>query len=329
MWSTDRTHWWDGVAWRRVGPDGRFYSNGERWFPIPLDAIAPISDGADPEKLSRAAPPLKKPMSVGVKVGIGAGSFVILLIILGIIGAATGGGSKQTGAVATPNPPSASPRTPSPKPSPTPSPTPAPTAEATPIPSTMVAPTSAAPPTPSPATPAPVATPKSSPTSAPKAPADPHALTVANVTQSISDNENFWPRHDFSAMTITIASDGSVTVTITPTTLQNEEDTFNIAAYDAIIVYKSIFGWYGTATSVKVDLRTDFIDAYGKTTTEDAVWLTASAATAAQFQYDGLIQRTVQNTYIIYDDVDSYYIHPAIWKNLDANSRGDLVDFTK
>ena len=34
-WSSDGLQWWDGVAWRPVGPDRRYYSDGQRWIPIP------------------------------------------------------------------------------------------------------------------------------------------------------------------------------------------------------------------------------------------------------------------------------------------------------
>ena len=48
-WSGDGTHWWDGAAWRPVGPDQRYYSDGARWIPLPQAAF-PAPPMAAPQR---------------------------------------------------------------------------------------------------------------------------------------------------------------------------------------------------------------------------------------------------------------------------------------
>src|SRR2546423_760556 len=155
---------------------------------------------------------------------------------------------------------------PTPRPSPLPTPTPSPLS-----PSPVPTPTPLATPSPSPSPshlPTAIPSPLQSPVASPTPAADPHTLTVANVTKSIHDNQNFVLNANFDNMKVTI-SGGVITVTARPTSLYDEQDTFRTGAADGLVVAKATLGWYPSATQVHVVVQTEFTDIYGNTTTED------------------------------------------------------------
>lgn len=80
---------------------------------------------------------------------------------------------------------------------------------------------------------------------------------------------------------------------------------------------------------IHVDLLTDFTDQYGKSSTEDGAWLEVSLETSKKFDYNGLSGRVLVSPSNMYCISDAYYVHPAIWKALDPNTRGCMDTFTK
>ncbi|MHB8573527.1 MAG: hypothetical protein ACYDAY_11350 [Candidatus Dormibacteria bacterium] len=180
-------------------------------------------------------------------------------------------------------------------------------------------------------TPAATPTPKASPTPTPPpavtpTPAvDPHALTEANVHGSIESNKNEMLITDWTNEKITIGPDNSVLVTVEPQNVLDENHMLMIGAEDTFIVARAVLGWYPAAASVQVQALTTFTDTYGKSTSEVAVSLTVTPATAAKFGWDGLADRVKSSAAIMYCDADAYTIHPAIWKNLSSSQRDCLT----
>ena len=156
--------------------------------------------------------------------------------------------------------------------------------------------------------------------------ADPHALTVTNVTKSINDNESFIFNDNFDNMKVSI-SGGVINVTVKPSSLADETDTFKTGAADGLVVAEATLNWYPLATEVHMSVQADFTDINGNTTTEDAAVIDVTKATAAKFNFGGLRDRMGSGDWwIFYYDADGYYVHPAVWKHVSSSDRGELLD---
>lgn len=169
----------------------------------------------------------------------------------------------------------------------------------------------------------PTPTPSRAPSQSPSPAADPHALTVANVTSSIHDNENFIFNDKFDNMKVSI-SGGVISVSVKPT-LFDETDTFKTGAANALVVAEATLNWYPAATQVHVVVQSDFIDLNGNTTTEDATVIDLTKAKAAKLNYSGLRDRMEAGEWwIMYYNSDGYYVHRAVWKQVSSSAQGLL-----
>jgi hypothetical protein len=167
-------------------------------------------------------------------------------------------------------------------------------------------------------------TPTDTPPSAPVPTLDPHSLTIGNVQKSISDNQSLMVSDNFDALQVSIDG-GTVNVQAKPSASWDEKQFFQMGAADAVVSSKAILGWYPSANKIHVVVLTDFTDQYGKSSTEPGVWLDVSADTASKFDYNGLKDRVLVQPSLMYCDADAHYIHPAIWKKLDSETRGCLL----
>jgi hypothetical protein len=163
-------------------------------------------------------------------------------------------------------------------------------------------------------------------TSTPKAAAvDPHALTAANVTQSILDNTSGFFSTNFDGLKVQIEPGGQVVVAAKPTTIGDEQGFITSAAEDALVVVKAVNGWYSGVTVIHMQLDSDFTDAYGKTFSAPGAWVEFTSATAAMLNPDGLATKTFDQPTDLFAIADAYTIHPAIWKKIDSQHRGQLA----
>ena len=98
--SSDGRWWWDGRAWRPVGPDGRYYHDGTGWLPVPG------ATGSPPALFRAAAPKSVRTGDNAVKDAIRRFVGLPLLARIGIVAAslfvvavaaaaATGAGSSK------------------------------------------------------------------------------------------------------------------------------------------------------------------------------------------------------------------------------------------
>ena len=210
-----------------------------------------------------------------------------------------------------------------------------PTAVATATPTTAASPSYVATAAPSPA-PTPVATPVPTPLPTPiptpvptvQPTPDPYALTAANVKQSILDNAHSpFLNTNFDAIQVQIQTGGQVVVVAKPTTTWDEQGFITYAAEDALVVVKAVSGWYPDATVIHIQLDSGFTDAYGQATSEPGAWIEFTSATAAKMNPAALTTRTFGQPTDLFAIADAYAIHPAIWKNIDAKHRGQLLSF--
>jgi hypothetical protein len=180
-------------------------------------------------------------------------------------------------------------------------------------------------PTSSPSIAAHTAVPTARPTAAPTS--DPHALTGANVTKSILNNENDpnIPNTDFTGLKVQIEAGGQVVVTADPTNVLDEQNFITTAALDSLEVIQSVKGWYPGITIIHMQLESAFTDQYGHTTTEDGTWLEFTSATFDMINPSGLSANTFSQPTDLYAIADAYFIHPAVWKNINQQHRGQLV----
>ena len=173
-------------------------------------------------------------------------------------------------------------------------------------------------------TPTPTPSHAPSPSPSPTPPADPHALTVGNVIKSINDNKNFIFNDKFDNMKVTITN-GLISVTVKPT-LWDETDTFKTGAANGLVVAEATLRWYPAATQVHVVVQSDFTDALGATTTEDATIVDITKATDATLTYSGLRDRMESGEWwLMYYNANGYYVHPAVWKHVSSSDQGHLA----
>lgn len=311
-----------GAPARQLSPDGMWEWNGTQWIPaqppgpqqvaqaVPIAHSSARPGQAPPAVQALPAkqvvmPPAQIPPGPRAKKGrrwpwIAGG--LLGLIVVGAVISQANGGTNQPRAQSSPSPKS----------------------------QVAVAPVQSQPSPPAQISTAPISTaPKASPSIAPSAvpspAADVHALTVANVTNSIHDNQNFIFNDKFDNMTVAI-NGGAITVTVKPSTLWDETDTFKTGAADALVVAEATLNWYPASTRVHVVVQSDFTDINGNTTTEDATVIDLTKTTAAKLNYSGLRDRMESGEWwIMYYDSDGYYVHPAIWKHVSSSDQGQLL----
>ena len=115
-------------------------------------------------------------------------------------------------------------------------------------------------------------------------------------------------------------------MTVKPSTLIDETDTFKTGSADALVVAEATLNWYPAATEVHVAVQADFTDINGNTTTEDATVIDVTKTTASKFNYGGLRDRMESGEWwIFYYDADGYYVHPAVWKHVSSSDQGQLL----
>ncbi len=153
---------------------------------------------------------------------------------------------------------------------------------------------------------------------------NPHALTVANVTQSIHDNEGLVPSvyANFDQLQVSIPQPAEVDISVKPSLLPGENFILDYAGADALVDAKAIFGWYPTVRLVRTDVMADYQDNYGHTSTLVAAEVDITSATAQKFDYAGMAQ--MDPTQVICDS-DHYFIHPGDWNSIKASDRGCLT----
>jgi len=155
---------------------------------------------------------------------------------------------------------------------------------------------------------------------------DPHALTVANVTKSLKDNQSFDFLANLDNLKVVITG-GKIAISFKPSAVFDEADTFKKESGTTLVAAKAIWGWYPAATEIVVDEHGDFTDTVGNTTDEVAASTDYSAATGATLNMGGLVTRAETEPWIMYYDADGYYVHPAIWKNVSNSDRRQLLDY--
>ena len=155
-------------------------------------------------------------------------------------------------------------------------------------------------------------TPTPSPTASPPPSPNPHALTVANVTKSLRDNQNYmWPYTTFDDLKVTIEPSGKVVdVEANPSLVLSDATFLQSAGADALVAARAILGWYPTVQRVHVALDKDFIDRYGTTTTKVSARLVITLATAKKFNYVGM--NNIDPT-IVFCDAESYWVYTTVW----------------
>ncbi len=152
--------------------------------------------------------------------------------------------------------------------------------------------------------------------------ADAHALTVANVTQSVMDNKGLEPLATFDGLNVTIPAADEVDVEAHPTSVLDEHTFLLETGSDALVAAKAVLGWYPSVLMVRMTLDADFTDQYGHTSTSPGAWIDITAGTAAKFDYPGMAHLDATQ---VFCDADGYYVSPAIWKNVGTSDRGCMT----
>ena len=145
------------------------------------------------------------------------------------------------------------------------------------------------------------------------------------MTQSILDNASGFLSTNFDGLKVQIEPGGQVVVVAKPTTTWDEQGFITYAAEDALVAVKAVSGWYPDATVIHVQLDSDFTNAYGQTTSEPGAWIEFTSATAGMMNPSGLATSTFDQPTNLFAIADAYTIHPAIWKNISTEHRGQLV----
>jgi hypothetical protein len=165
------------------------------------------------------------------------------------------------------------------------------------------------------------------PTATPRPTGDPHLLTVANVKQSIVNNENLAVNTEWDNLIVEVRQGGQVVVVVKPPAIFDEQGLITQAAEDSLVVVQAVKGWYPGVTVIHMQLDTDFTDQYGQTKSEPAAWLEFTPSTFSKMNPKGLITRTFAQPSDLFALADSYYIHPAVWKTIKSDKRGQLFTY--
>jgi hypothetical protein len=149
---------------------------------------------------------------------------------------------------------------------------------------------------------------KPSPSAAPSPTNDPHAVTVANLKQSILDNTPCCAQGDFANVKIVISAGGKVRVTFENNVSSSSMNAIVIGMRDAAIVFKAIdTGWYPAVTFVVVDET----DTYQDSQPHPAAILAygADPAHAKQADLDAVIATKEAGPYSFYCNLNEFYIN--------------------
>jgi len=166
------------------------------------------------------------------------------------------------------------------------------------------------------ATPTLVAASVSAPTPSPLV--DEHALTVANVTKSLQDNDSFLAPRSFDAPRVQIGEgdiDGEVYITITPSLL-NETDALTKGSVAALKATKALFDWYPGLTVIDVGVVADVTNQYGNQYKDQVASITISNLTARKFDYSGLADRVLADNKLLFCVADGYSITNVVWTKI-------------
>jgi hypothetical protein len=112
-----------------------------------------------------------------------------------------------------------------------------------------------------------------------------------------------------------VVKGGAVTVSRDAGTVWDENDMVHRTGRDALDAFAILFTNPGLSEATYVS-TTSFTDQYGKSSTEAAVKLTYSKATAQKIDWKGLGERALGEWQAPYSIATYYYIHPGVWKKL-------------
>jgi len=135
------------------------------------------------------------------------------------------------------------------------------------------------------------------------------------------------PLSSFQNLKVTIEpGDKSVDIEAHPTVVLDENHFLTITASNALVASKAIFGWYPTVLGIRVTVDADFIDHYGKSSTEPGAWISITNATAQKFDYAGMANL---DSTTVFCDADSYWVSPSIWNRVSTSDRGCMTRASK
>jgi hypothetical protein len=162
--------------------------------------------------------------------------------------------------------------------------------------------------------------------SAPVAPLS-HTLNAANVTQSLRATADGFLTSNWDNLKVQVNSGGQVAIVAKPNATWDEQNFITVEAEDTLVAVKAIKGWYTDVTVIHVQLNSDFTDQYGATKTEPGAWIEVTSDTFNKMNPDGLKDRDFEQPTDLFALADAYYVHPAVWKNIDDKHRGQLTTF--
>lgn len=184
-----------------------------------------------------------------------------------------------------------------------------------------VEPTTEAAPTKAPPTEAiPTNTPQQPPTVSPTKTSEPSwssgaALSEANVRSALDNADGVGSSLDLSKPVSVVIDGGVVTVTYKAGTAWSETDLLTIGAYTSFSAARALFE-NPLVETVTVTMLADWTDQYGKTAEEVTTVSTLDRATANKIDWAGLEDRVTLDNKHFFCISDNYRIHLAIYSRL-------------
>lgn len=152
---------------------------------------------------------------------------------------------------------------------------------------------------------------------------DPHAVTPANISASLRNNEV--TNANFDHLQVTVPGAGQVVIVCKPGSLLDEQYTITVEAENALSAVKAIKGWYSVSV-IHMQLDSDFTDSNGNTKTEPAAWIELTNTDFSPLNADGLATPAFEQPSRVFAKGSAYYIHPAVFnkiKSVDQNALND------